>query len=164
MSLAIKPRPQLNGEWVIVTVQLDVRRASGPAASDAAPRVVITRDFIETNDGAERVTAEIAIAFPRALVVAILGRREVAKRMGIADRFRSLLPERQVLLRDYRYLTPVLGAYTDGVRVEEADVVLSSSYAFADRLRSRNDAPIDCSLFHPSRRRRPTTITCSVAG
>ena len=102
--MVIKTRPQSNGEWIIVTVQLDARHASGPAVSDTAPRVVITHDFMETYGGAERVTAEMAIAFPQAPVVAILGRREVAKRMGIADRFRSLLPERQVLLRDYRYL------------------------------------------------------------
>jgi hypothetical protein len=105
---------------------------------------VITYDFMETYGGAERVTAEMAIAFPQAPVVAILGRGDVAERMGVADRFRSLLPERQPLLRHYRYLTPVLGAHTDRVRVEEADVVLSSSYAFAHRLRSVNDAPRVC--------------------
>jgi glycosyltransferase involved in cell wall biosynthesis len=99
---------------------------------------------METYGGAERVTAEMAIAFPEAPVVAILGRRDVAARMGVEDRFRSLLPAREGLLRHYRYLTPVLGAYADRVRLEEADVVLSSSYAFAHRLRSRNDAPRVC--------------------
>lgn len=112
--------------------------------SDARPSVLITHDFMETYGGAERVTAEMALAFPQAQVVAILGRREVAERMGVADRFRSLLPPRPALLEHYRYLTPVLGAYTDRVRLPEADVVLSSSYAFAHRLRSRNDAPRVC--------------------
>jgi glycosyltransferase involved in cell wall biosynthesis len=110
----------------------------------AARRVVITHDFMETYGGAERVTAEMAIAFPEAPVVAILGREEVAARMGVADRFRSLLPPRPALLEHYRLLTPVLGAYADRVRLQEADVVLSSSYAFAHRLRSRNDAPRAC--------------------
>lgn len=107
-------------------------------------RVVITHDFMETYGGAERVTAEMAIAFPRAPVVAILGRREVAERMGVAERFRSLLPPRPALLRHYRYLTPLFGPYVDRVRLEDADVVLSSSYAFAHRLRSRNGAPRVC--------------------
>ena len=112
--------------------------------SDSRPRVVITHDFMETYGGAERVTAEMAIAFPEAPVVAILGREDVAARMGIEGRFRSLMPARPALLRHYRYLTPVLGAYADRVRLPETDVVLSSSYAFAHRLRSRNDAPRVC--------------------
>lgn len=119
--------------------------------SGPAPRVVITHDFMELYGGAERVTAEMAIAFPEAPVVAILGRPEVAERMGVADRFTSILPPRRRLLRHYRYLTPVLGALCDRVRVEEADVVLSSSYAFAHRLRSRNDAPRVCYCHSPLR-------------
>ncbi len=111
---------------------------------DAPPKVIITHDFMETYGGAERVTAEMALAFPEAPVVAILGRREVAERMGVGDRFRSLMKPRPGLLEHYRLLTPVLGAYTDRVRLEEADLVLSSSYAFAHRLRSRNDAPRAC--------------------
>jgi glycosyltransferase involved in cell wall biosynthesis len=107
-------------------------------------RVVITHDFMETYGGAERVTAEMALAFPEAPVVAILGSREVAARMGVEDRFRSILPARPSLLRHYRYLTPVLGAFADRIKLPEADVVLSSSYAFAHRLRTRNDAPRVC--------------------
>jgi glycosyltransferase involved in cell wall biosynthesis len=108
------------------------------------PRVTITHDFMETYGGAERVTAEMALAFPEAPVVAILGRQEVAERMGVGDRFRSLMPARPALLRHYRYLTPLLGAYADRMRVPDADVVLSSSYAFAHRLRSRNGAARVC--------------------
>lgn len=110
----------------------------------ALPRVTITHDFMETYGGAERVTAEMALAFPEAPVVAILGSQEVAERMGVEGRFRSLLPARRGLLHHYRYLTPVLGAYADRMRVADADVVLSSSYAFAHRLRSGNDAPRVC--------------------
>lgn len=119
--------------------------------ADSAPRVIISHDFMETYGGAERVTAEMALVFPDAPVVAILGRREVAARMKVEDRFRSILPPRPLLLRDYRYLTPVLGALTDRVRLPEADVVLSSSYAFAHRLRSRNDAPRVCYCHSPLR-------------
>lgn len=114
-------------------------------------RVAIAHDFMETYGGAERVTAEMARVFPQAPVVAILGRAEVAARMGVEDRFRSLLPPRPGLLRRYRYFTPALGAYADRVRLREVDVVLSSSYAFAHRLRSRNDAPRVCYCHSPLR-------------
>jgi len=114
-------------------------------------RVAIVHDFMETYGGAERVTAEMAKAFPAAPVVAILGRRSVAERMGVGDRFRSILPPRDALLRHYRLLTPVLGALADAQRLPAADVVLSSSYAFAHRLRSENDAPRVCYCHSPLR-------------
>lgn len=112
---------------------------------------MIVHDFMETYGGAERVTAEMARAFPQAPVVAILGRREVAARMGVEDRYQSLLPERESLLRHYRALTPLLGAFADRRRLPAADVVLSSSYAFAHRLRSANDAPRVCYCHSPLR-------------
>jgi glycosyltransferase involved in cell wall biosynthesis len=115
------------------------------------PSVVIAHDFMETYGGAERVTAEMARAFPAATVVALLGQRAVAARMGVEDRFESILPPRPGLLRHYRLLTPVLGAIADARRLPEADVVLSSSYAFAHRLRSRNDAPRVCYCHSPLR-------------
>lgn len=131
---------------------------SGTAQSGRAPgtdarglRVVITHDFMEAFGGAERVTAEMAQAFPNAPVVAILGRREVAERMGVESRFTSLLPSWPTLLRRYRVLTPVFPVLTDRMRVPAADVVLSSSYAFAHRLRSRNDAPRVCYSHSPLR-------------
>ena len=117
----------------------------------AAPRVVITHDFMETYGGAERVTAEIAAAFPQAPVYALLGRRDVARRMGVEGRFRSLVPPRSRVLRHYRWATPAWGAFADAVRLPEADVVLSSSYAYAHRLRTANDAPIVCYCHGPLR-------------
>jgi glycosyltransferase involved in cell wall biosynthesis len=114
-------------------------------------RVVIAHDFMETYGGAERVTAEMARAFPGAPVTAILGRRSVAARMGVAERFHSILPPRPALLRNYRLLTPVLGTLADARRLPDADVVLSSSYAFAHRLRSSNDAPRVCYCHSPLR-------------
>ncbi len=119
--------------------------------ADKAPRVVIAHDFMEIYGGAERVTAEFALAFPAAPVVAILGRLDVAERMGVAARFSSLLPASQSLLEHYRALTPVLGAFADHRRVPACDVVLSSSYAFAHRLRSQNDAPRVCYCHSPLR-------------
>jgi glycosyltransferase involved in cell wall biosynthesis len=107
-------------------------------------RVVIGHDFLETYGGAERILQEIAQIFPDAPVVSILGRRSVAERMGIEDRFHSLLPARPSLLRHYRLLTPLLPALIDRFRLPEADVLLTSSYAFAHRFRTKNLAPQVC--------------------
>jgi glycosyltransferase involved in cell wall biosynthesis len=114
-------------------------------------RVVIAHDFMETYGGAERVTQELAALYPEAPVYAILGRREVAERMGVADRFRSLLPPRESLLRHYRALAPLFPRYLDIPRLPTADILLTSSYAFAHRLRTLNDAPQVCYLHSPLR-------------
>jgi glycosyltransferase involved in cell wall biosynthesis len=123
--------------------------ASVSASSD--PRVVIVHDFMETYGGAERVTAELARAFPRAPVVAILGRDSVAARMGVAERFESLLAPRPTLLRHYRALAPLYPLLAEYRRLAEADLVLASSYAFAHGFRSRNDAPRLCYSWGPLR-------------
>jgi glycosyltransferase involved in cell wall biosynthesis len=109
-------------------------------------RVVVTHDFMETYGGAERVTEEMARAFPEAPVVAVLGRPDVAARMGVADRFRSVLPPRRALLENYRYLAPVLPSVVDRMRLPDADVVLSSSYGFAHRF--RHSAPAHLCYCH----------------
>jgi glycosyltransferase involved in cell wall biosynthesis len=117
----------------------------------AWPRVVIAHDFMETYGGAERITALIAEAFPDAPVVAITGRREVAERMGVSDRFVSLLEPRPWLLRNYRLLAPVFPSIVGRLRVPDADVIISSSYAFAHRLRSRDGARRVCYSYSPLR-------------
>src|SRR5215210_5778309 len=95
------------------------------------PRVVITHDFLETYGGAERVTQEMAAEFPGAPVVSILGRPDVAARMGIADRWSSVLPPRPRLLERYRWLTPLFPSLVRRARLPDGDVLVSSSYAFA---------------------------------
>jgi glycosyltransferase involved in cell wall biosynthesis len=117
----------------------------------AGLRVAITHDFMEIYGGAERVTQEMAIAFPEAPVTAILARPEVAERMGVADRVSSVLPARPGVFRHYRLLTAAFPALVDRARLEDCDVVLSSSYAFAHRLRARNDAPRVCYCHSPLR-------------
>jgi glycosyltransferase involved in cell wall biosynthesis len=117
----------------------------------AGLRVAITHDFMEIYGGAERVTQEMAMAFPDAPVTAILARPEVAERMGVGERVRSLLPSRPGIYRHYRLLTAAFPALTDRTRLPDADVVLSSSYAFAHRLRAANDAPRVCYCHSPLR-------------
>jgi glycosyltransferase involved in cell wall biosynthesis len=114
-------------------------------------QVVIAHDFMETFGGAERVTAEMAKVFPRAPVFAILGRHWVAHEMGVDGRFHSLLPPRSRLLRHYRLLTPGFAPLADRMRLPPADVLLTSSYAFAHRLRTSNGAPQVCFCHSPLR-------------
>jgi glycosyltransferase involved in cell wall biosynthesis len=117
----------------------------------AGTRVVIAHDFMEAYGGAERISAEIALAFPKAPVFALLGRRSVARRMGVSERFTSLLPARDRLLDNYRLLAPLFPLLADHLRLPEADVVLSSSYGFAHRLRARGGAPRVCYTYSPLR-------------
>lgn len=112
---------------------------------------MIVHDFMETFGGAERVTAELALTFPQARVIAILGRREVAARMGVAERFTSMLPARAALLRHYRRLAPLYPLLAAVRPLPAADVVVSSSYAFAHGFRSANDAPRLCYSWGPLR-------------
>jgi hypothetical protein len=121
------------------------------AVLPAGLRVAITHDFMEIYGGAERVTQEMAVAFPDAPLTAILARPEVAERMGVAGRVSSLLPPRAGVYRHYRLLTAGFPALADATRLPDADVVLSSSYAFAHRLRARNDAPRVCYCHSPLR-------------
>lgn len=121
------------------------------SASVDGARVAITHDFMETYGGAERVTAEMAATFPDAAVHALLARPAVAVRMGVADRTTSLVAPREVLLARYRLGAGLWGHYADRVRLPPVDVVLSSSYAFAHRLRTANDAPIVCYCHSPLR-------------
>jgi glycosyltransferase involved in cell wall biosynthesis len=114
-------------------------------------RVAIVHDFMETYCGAERVTEEMARAFPAARVTAILGRPSVARRMGIEDRFASVLPPRPRLLSGYRALTPLFPAIVRANAIHDADVLLSSSYAFAHFFRPAGEAPHVCYCHSPLR-------------
>lgn len=139
----------MTAHWCFTLRGVSVSGLSPAARSDL--RVVITHDFAEIYGGAERVTEVLAAEFPQAEVWTLLGREEVAERMGIADRWRSLLPANETLLKRYRTLTPLYPALTRARRLPEADVILSSSYAFAHYLRTLNDAPQVCYCHSPLR-------------
>jgi glycosyltransferase involved in cell wall biosynthesis len=122
-----------------------------PEASPGTPRVVIAHDFTEMYGGAERIVAAIAEALPGAPFWSILGRRSVAERMGVGSRSRTVLPEREWLLRHYRRLAPLYPAVVRARRLPEADVLLTSSYAFAHGFQTRNRAPQVCYCYSPLR-------------
>lgn len=115
------------------------------------PRVLIAHDFVETFGGAERIIATLAAAYPEAPFWAILGRRSVAERMGVGDRFHSVLGERERPLRHYRWLAPAYPAIVRGRALPEADVLVTSSYAFAHGFRTENRAPNVCYCYSPLR-------------
>lgn len=114
-------------------------------------RVVIAHDFAQVLGGAERVLGEIAATFPDAPVFSLLGSRRVASELGIDDRFHSILPPRQRLARSYRLLAPVLPLVVERTTLPEADVLVTSSYAFALGFSTTNRAPHVCYCHSPLR-------------
>lgn len=82
---------------------------------------------------------------------AILGRRSVAERMGVADRIVPLLSERSGLLRRYRSLAPLYPLLVRSARLPAADVIVASSYAYAHGFRTVNGAPVVCYCHGPFR-------------
>ncbi len=101
--------------------------------------------------GAERIAAAMAKLFPDAEFWTILGRTDTAERMGVSDRFRSVLPERRWLLHNYRSLAPLYPALVRAKRLPRADLLITSSYAFAHGFRTKNRAPQLCYCYSPLR-------------
>jgi glycosyltransferase involved in cell wall biosynthesis len=71
--------------------------------------------------------------------------------MGVGNRFHTVLPERDLLLRHYRLLAPAYPAIVRMRELPDADVLLTSSYAFAHGFRTRNRAPQVCYCYSPLR-------------
>lgn len=94
---------------------------------------LLVHDFAFEFGGAERVTAALAELVPDAHVLAIGGTRAVFERMGVGDRFDTILPTGK-FERSYRSLTPLFPRL---VRRTVDETVISSSYAFAHHVRSR---------------------------
>ncbi len=113
--------------------------------------VVFAHDFAEAYGGAERIIAEATYEFPEAPFYAILGRQDVADRMGVGDRFHSLLPATPRVLRHYRAAAPLYPLYVRARRLPRADLLITSSYAYAHGLRTENDAPQLCYCYSPMR-------------
>jgi glycosyltransferase involved in cell wall biosynthesis len=90
--------------------------------------------------------------------------------MGVEARFRSLLPPRATLLRHYRGLAPLYPALVRAVKLPAADILITSSYAFAHGFQTENEAPQLCYCHSPLRfawmmaADYARSITSSVAG
>lgn len=113
--------------------------------------VVLAHDFAVDFGGAERLVASIAAAFPRAPFWTITGRREVAGRMGVADRFFTLFAGRPFVAAHYRVMAPAYPAIVRSKKLPDADVLLTSSFGFAHGFRTANDAPQLCYCHAPLR-------------
>jgi len=120
-------------------------------AGATPPRAIIAHDFAETYGGAERTIAILAEMYPDAPFWTILGRQAVAERMGVADRFHSLLPARERLFRSYRRLAPIYPSLVRLRPLPDSDVLLTSSFAFAHGFSTRNRAPQVCYCYSPPR-------------
>ena len=112
---------------------------------------MIAHDFVEAYGGAERVLGEMLATFPRAPLWVVAGRRSLAERIGASDRFNLLVPERSWLVGRYRSLAPVYPLLTGARRLPAADVLLTSSFAYAHRLKTANRAPQVCLCHGPLR-------------
>lgn len=119
--------------------------------ADVPGRVVIAHDNLYWFGGAERIAAEIAAAFPRASFWTFLGRAEVARRMGIEDRYRPLLPETRLTLGAYRAMAPLYPLLAHLRPLPAADLLVSSSFAFAHHFSTANRAPHLCYCYSPIR-------------
>ena len=119
--------------------------------TEARPSATVAHDFIWGYAGSERVLEAIAHLHPEAPVWAILGKRSVAARMGVLERFHTVLPDSELLLRRYRALTPLYPAIVRSRRLPAADVLITSSFAFANGFRTANDAPQLCYCHTPMR-------------
>lgn len=122
-----------------------------PGGARERPQVTVAHDFIWGYAGSERTLEAIAEIYPEAPVWAILASRDVARRMGVEARFHTVLPDSTRLLKHYRALTPLYPLIVRGRRLPAADVLLTSSYAFATGFRTRNDAPQLCYCHTPLR-------------
>ena len=115
------------------------------------PVALIAHDNLYWYGGAERIAAEIASAYPEAPFWTILGRESVARRMGVADRLHTLLPENRATLANYKRLAPLYPALLRARKLPSADVLITSSFAFAHHFRTENDAPQVCYCYSPLR-------------
>ena len=126
-------------------------RAVEVANPPDAVNVTMVHDFLDGFAGSERILATIAGIYPEAPVWATMGYRDVARRMGVDDRFHTVLPHSDRMLEHFRLLTPLYPLIVRSRRLPAADVLLTSSYAFANGYRTVNDAPQLCYCYCPIR-------------
>lgn len=104
----------------------------------------IVHDFCHQYGGAERVTETVARRLlPDAPVIFLGGSREVARRMGVLDRCRFLLPPSLVRAASYRQMAPLYVPWLARMRPLRGNV-LASSYAFAHHLRCTGREVVLC--------------------
>jgi glycosyltransferase involved in cell wall biosynthesis len=129
----------------------DAQPAAGVDAALASLDVAIAHDNLYWYGGGERIIATLARELPDSPFWAIVGKRAVAERMGVADRLHFLLPENRFTLANYRRLAPLYPPLLRARKLPPCDVLVTSSFAFAHHFRTRNDAPQLCFCYSPLR-------------
>jgi glycosyltransferase involved in cell wall biosynthesis len=108
-------------------------------------KVALVHDFLNQAGGAERVLASLHRIFPSApIYTTILDPAALWPALRDADIRVSWMQGLPGVLRHFRAYLPLYPAVFDRLRLEEYDLVISSSSAFAKSARSRSDAPHLC--------------------
>lgn len=113
--------------------------------------MLIGHDFATVFGGAERIAANVARLFPEADFHAVYGTEEVARRMGVENRFHSIVGLPGPLASRFRLLAPFYPGLIDRHRLPATDLLFTSSFAYAQGLRTENDAPHLCWSVSPIR-------------
>src|SRR5688572_7574718 len=125
-----------------------------PPTRDAAPdeRVALVHDYLLVMRGAERSFAEIASIWPTAPIMTLLYDEEgTHHRFSSREVTTSRLQTLRMAQQNFRRLLPLFPYAAERLPVQDADLVVSSSSAFAHGVRTREDAVHVCYCYTPFR-------------
>jgi glycosyltransferase involved in cell wall biosynthesis len=130
----------------------------------AGRRVALVHDYLVMTGGAERTFSAIAQLFPEAPIFTAVYRRETAMSEFQARDVRPLWSDRiPVDARTYRGAFAAYALAFEGLRLEEFDLVISSSSGFAKSAGSRARARV-CYCHTPPRFLWPSGVSSKRAG
>jgi len=115
-------------------------------------RIALVHDYLNQAGGAERVLASLHRIFPSApIYTSIVDRRLLSPALGRADIRVSWMQRLPGVLRHFRAYLPLYPLVFDKLDLDEFDLVISSSSAFAKAARTRPDAAHLCYCYNPMR-------------
>lgn len=116
------------------------------------PSVALVHDYLLVMRGAERTFAEIAACWPEAPIYTLLyNPQAVLRRFDHREVHTSSLQHSRAGQRGFRRLLPLFGRAARGLPTDRYDVVISSSSAFAHRVRTGPAAVHVCYCHSPFR-------------
>jgi glycosyltransferase involved in cell wall biosynthesis len=135
-----------------VGLQQPPRPAGDPQTSKPPPRVSLVHDYLLTLRGAERTFAAMADSWPEASISTLLYDERATRRRFAGRRIHtSYLQSTGLRQGRFRVLLPLFPWAVEQLHVEPADVVLSSSSAFAHGVRPDPAAIHVCYCHSPFR-------------
>ena len=115
-------------------------------------KVALVHDWLIHMRGGEKVLESLAELFPNAVIYTLFYNREklspALERMKIKSSFLQLIPG---IRQFYRWLLPVLPGIMASLKIEEADLVLSSSHCVAKGIKIPDGAFHICYCHTPMR-------------